>query len=312
MRRRLALPALLVSLLLVAAACSNGSSSSDGGGGNAAAAESPAAEPTTTEPEADSEVEAIAADCDGVTSTYRDVRSANADLPAPELTVTCAADVVHVETNAIPDYPYVQTTPGDLEARDATFEIPVTPTEANTPGEIPRVGPSAVAIDGVPIFGPTEATGGDVLSLNGALSECGSHNGPPGFHLHLFGWADDVQCIYTAEEVESGSQLVGWSLDGYPIMSGVVCVDDECSETEQLESSWQLTDESLFASDTWSAHSYVEGSGGLDECNGRVDEDGQYRYYTTPTFPYYMGCYRGELLDASGAGSAGLGGGQMP
>jgi hypothetical protein len=184
----------------------------------------------------------------------------------------------------------------------------VTPTETDSPGEIPLVGPSAVAIDGVPIFGPTEATGGDVLSLNGALSECGSHNGPPGFHMHLFGWADGVECLYSADAVESGPQLVGWSLDGYPIMSGVVCVDDDCTETEQLESSWQLTDESLFASDTWSAHSFVEGSGDLDECNGRVDEDGQYRYYTTETFPYFMGCYRGELLDTSGAGGAGLGG----
>jgi hypothetical protein len=185
----------------------------------------------------------------------------------------------------------------------------VTPTETDSPGEIPLVGPSAVAIDGVPIFGPTEATGGDVLSLNGALSECGSHNGPPGFHMHLFGWADGVECLYSADAVESGPQLVGWSLDGYPIMSGVVCVDDDCAETEQLESSWQLTDEALFASDTWSAHSYLEGSGDLDECNGRVDEDGQYRYYTTETFPYFMGCYRGELLDSSGAGGAGLGAG---
>jgi hypothetical protein len=243
-----------------------------------------------------------------MTSTYRAVTSANADLPDPELTVTCADGVVHVETNAIPDYPYVQTTPGDLEARDATFEIPVTPTEADEPGEVPRVGPSAVAIDGVPIFGPTEATGGDVTSLQGALSDCGSHNGPPGFHMHLFGWADGVQCLYTAEEVESGPQLVGWSLDGYPIMSGVVCEDGDCSTTKQLESSWQLTDESLFATDTWSAHSYVEGSGDLDECNGRVDDDGQYRYYTTTTFPYFMGCYRGELLDTSGAGGAGPGG----
>ena len=304
MRRHLALFALLAAVALVAAACSSG-----GGDDGASAADTPSttAERSTTTT-AETDAGASTASCDSVTSTYRAVTSANADLPDPELTVTCADGVVRVETNAIPDYPYVQTTPGDLEARDATFEIPAAPIDADSPGEIPRVGPSAVAIDGVPIFGPTEATGGDVTSLQGALSDCGSHNGPPGFHLHLFGWAEGVQCLYTAEEVESGPQLVGWSLDGYPIMSGVVCSDDDCTATEQLESSWQLTDESLFATDTWSAHSYVEGSGDLDECNGRVDDDGQYRYYTTTTFPYFMGCYRGEVLESSGEGGAGLGG----
>jgi YHYH protein len=305
MRRRLALPALLTVLALVAAACSGGGD--DGDASPAADTSSTTAERVTTTT-AETPADPATGTCDSVTPTYRAVTSANADLPNPVLTVTCDDGVVHVETNAIPDYPYVQTTPGELEARDATFEIPVTPTDAEIPGEIPRVGPSAVAIDGVPIFGPTEATGGDVLSLQGALSDCGSHNGPPGFHMHLFGWADGVQCLYTADDVDSGPQLVGWSLDGYPVMSGVACTDDDCTTTEQLESSWQLTDESLFATDTWSAHSYVEGSGDLDECNGRVDDDGQYRYYTTTTFPYFMGCYRGELLDTSGAGGAGLGG----
>ena len=90
------------------------------------------------------------------------------------------------------------------------------------------------------------------------------------------------------------------------------CADDACNSTKQLTSSWQLTDESLFASDTWSAHSYVEGSGDLDQCNGRVDDDGQYRYYTTTSFPYYLGCYRGDLLDDSGAGGPGGGMGPPP
>ncbi|OWY62084.1 hypothetical protein B7486_60315, partial [cyanobacterium TDX16] len=75
------------------------------------------------------------------------------------------------------------------------------------------------------------------------------------------------------------------------------------------------TDESLFASDTWSAHSYVEGSGDLDECNGTVLEDGSYAYFTTDEFPYVLGCYRGEVdLTASGGGlpEGAPGGGQPP
>ncbi|MEQ1874594.1 MAG: YHYH protein [Ilumatobacteraceae bacterium] len=248
-------------------------------------------------------------DCDTIIATFRAVESANPDLADPSLVVTCDGDDVVVQTNSMPDYLYIEASPGDPEASDLTFRIPLTPVVAGTPGDIPALGPSAVAINGVAIYGPTEATGGDVLSLVGALSECGSHNGPTGFHMHLFLWADGVDCLYDAALVESNSAgQVGWSLDGYPIMSGFTCVDAACSEVRQLVSSWQLTNDSLFASDTWNAHSYVEGSGDLDQCNGRTDADGQYRYYTTPTFPYFMGCYRGEVAADAGGGMGGMGG----
>ena len=82
---------------------------------------------------------------------------------------------------------------------------------------------------------------------------------------------------------------MGSAADVYPIMSGTVCADASCSSVKQLTSSWKLTDSSLFASDTWSAHSYEAGSGDLDKCNGRTESDGQYRYYTTTTFPYTLG-----------------------
>ena len=221
----------------------------------------------------------------------------------------CEEDAVAVTSNGIPDYTYVETSPGSPAAQDLTFEIPVEATEASEPADIARLGPVAVAVDGVPIYGPTEGTGGDVLSLEGGLSDCGSHNGPTGFHIHLFGSKTGVDCLYSADEVAAGSALVGWSPDGYPIMSGVVCADDACTKTEQLESSWSLTDDTLFATDTWSAHRYNEGSGDLDRCNGRTDADGQYRYYTTTTFPYVLGCYHGEVaegaLPAAGGGPGG-------
>lgn len=248
-------------------------------------------------------------DCDAITATFRAVESANPDLADPSLVVTCDGDDVVVQTNSMPDYLYIEASPGDPEPSDLTFRIPRVPVVAATPGDIPALGPSAVAINGVAIYGPTEATGGDVLSLVGALSACGSHNGPTGFHMHLFLWANGVDCLYDAAVAEAGGGVqVGWSLDGYTIMSGMVCVDDACTSTQQLTSSWQLTNDSLFASDTWSAHTYVEGSGDLDQCNGRVDADGQYRYYTTPTFPYFMGCYRGEVAADAGGGMAGIGG----
>ncbi len=252
---------------------------------------------------------ATANDCASVIATFRAVESANPDLADPSLVTSCDGTVVSVQTNSMPDYLYIEASPGQPEASDLTFRIPLTPEVAATPSDVALLGPIAVAINGVAIYGPTEATGGDVLSLVGALSECGSHNGPTGFHMHLFLWAAGVDCLYDATDVEAGGSLqVGWSLDGYPIMSGLVCADDACSSTHQLTSSWQLTNDSLFASDTWNAHSYVEGSGDLDQCNGRVDADGEYRYYTTPTFPYFLGCYRGTVAADAGGGLNGIGG----
>ncbi|MBX3100328.1 MAG: YHYH protein [Salinibacterium sp.] len=265
--------------------------------------DTPTTAPTATAA-ASGEFAASSGDCAAMAATFRSVVSANPGDEAPTLSADCSGETLVVASNSIPDYLYVATTPEVLRASEQTVSIAVNPVEAATPSAVPMLGTIAVAVDGVAIYGPTEATGGDVLSLVGALSECGSHSSPVQFHLHLFGWADGVDCLYSATEAESGKSIVvGWSPDGYPIMSGLVCADAACTSTTQLTSSWQLTDSSLFASDTWSAHSYVAGSGDLDQCNGRVDADGQYRYYTTTTFPYFLGCYHGVVADGAIVGS---------
>merc|ERR1711990_108259 len=50
----------------------------------------------------------------------------------------------------------------------------------------------------------------------------------------------------------------------------------------------------------------------MDICGGKMDADGIYRYYTTPDFPYYLQCYRGETSSTTGGtmfeGSCGLNG----
>ncbi len=241
--------------------------------------------PEVSEPE---ENTASGLDCDAVAASFATNGSVNANLADPVSEAVCNGDSIVVTSNGIPDYTYIGTSPGDPRAQDHTFTIPATPVIADEPSDVARLGPVAVALNGVPIYGPTEGTGGDVLSLGGGLSECGSHNGPTGFHLHLFSTSDATDCIFTPVEAASGPQLFGYAFDGYPIYTG----------NDQYTSSWELTDASLFASDTWSAHSYVEGSGDLDQCNGRIDQNGNYGYYTTDTFPYVLGCYHGEVDEA--------------
>ncbi len=233
--------------------------------------------------------------CEEIAAVFTTKGSANSNLAEPESSATCSDDMVTVTANGIPDFTYIGTSPGDPNAQNLVFSFPATPIVAAETTAIPLLGSMAIATNGVPIYGPTEGTGGDVLSLGGALSECGSHNGPTGFHMHLMGTSSSTDCMFTPEEVASAPQLVGYAFDGYPIYSG----------NDQYTSSWELTDSSLFATDTWAAHSYVAGSGDLDECNGLTDAGGNYAYYTTDTFPYVMGCYQGEVTLATGGGNGG-------
>ena len=294
----------ILSLALIAGACS--SDDSETSVAEAADSETSVADESTTNTEVEDEaataedteqVTASAdASCADIAALFVTGASANPDLADPEVNGTCDGDSIVVTSNGIPDYTYIETSPGSPRANDYTFTIPATPTMADTVTDVPNLGTAAITLGGLPIYGPTEGTGGDVLSL-GNLAECGSHNGPTGFHIHLILTSDNTDCLFTPAEVAAEPQLVGYAFDGYPIYTGI----------DQYTSSWELTDESLFATDTWAAHSYVEGLGDLDQCNGLTDADGNYAYYTTAAFPYVIGCYSG-VVDLAAAGAGGGGG----
>ena len=235
----------------------------------------------------------IAFTCDEIATKFVTLGSANADLPDPVINAACVDDTVVVTANGIPDFPYIQTSPGNPEAMDLEYSIPATPVLADAVSDIPALGAIGVAVNGIPIYGATEGTGGDVFSLAGGFTECGGHNGPTGYHYHTFDTTGSDYCRFTEAEATAEPQLFGYAFDGYPIYSG----------NSQYTSSWYLADASLFATDTFSAHVYAAGSGDLDQCNGRTDEDGNYAYYTTEGFPYTLGCYRGIVdIETGGTG----------
>lgn len=106
-------------------------------------------------------------------------------------------------------------------------------------------------------------------------------------------------------------RIARYALDGFPLMAPYECTDDDCSELKKLESSYvQISDPTL--GNSWDAHEYIEGHGDLDACNGKFGDDGQYRYYATDTFSYFIGCYKGEVDVASQGGAAGAGNGGPP
>lgn len=256
------------------------SATETGGGTTAATAETQSSE--TGEGE-DSTGAVTPASCEEVAGLFVSLGSANPDLPDPFVQAECADGTVTVMSNSIPDFPYVQTTPGVPSEIEATYTFPATPTVAETPAPVPAIGAVAVAVNGLPIFGPTEGPGGDVLSGPDPenFTNCGGHNGPGAYHFHMFEVEGADRCRFSEGD---GRVVFGYAFDGYPIYGGF-----------DYTSSYELTDESLFGTDTWAAHTYVEGLGDLDECNGLTDENGNYGYYATETFPYIIGCFRGDV-----------------
>lgn len=109
----------------------------------------------------------------------------------------------------------------------------------------------------------------------------------------------------------TGLALVAWARDGFPIYAryGFIDAADASSGTRKLNPSWQKKttadpgrpSTSTFPMGTFTQdYEYVEGSGDLDECNGRFGvtpefPSGTYHYYITETFPFIQRCIKGTL-----------------
>jgi hypothetical protein len=105
--------------------------------------------------------------------------------------------------------------------------------------------------------------------------------------------------------------LIGWAADGFPIYAryGYSAADDASSELKVVVGSYQLVSEisdSRPSTDTYSLgtfaqdYEYLEGSGDLDECNGRIGvtpefPEGRYHYYATDSYPFFQRCVTGAL-----------------
>lgn len=214
---------------------------------------------------------------------------ANSAYANPELIVTCTEDMMIVESNGIPNFEFVRITPNEMQAQNHVWEIPLNPVMAEETSDIPLLGTVAFSVNGLPIYGPNEAPMNDYGDpyLDGLLDYCGGHiGGMNDYHLHTV-----PSCIFEDYDGSVGL-VVGYSLDGYPILAPFLCTDESCTETIELTSSWERTSD---VTNAWEAHEFIEGSGDLDQCNGMTMDDGSYAYFATDTFPYVLGCYVGEI-----------------
>ncbi|MEL0336710.1 MAG: YHYH protein, partial [Euryarchaeota archaeon] len=265
---------------------------------------------------------------------------------------------ITITSNGLPDHDF-ESTLACSEANDCTrgqnyqWNIPRSPTndtsgghdatncpEANGDYECaPALGDVAIAINGVPFYGPEDGPGGDAVASqhdiyeedrqNIELGVCHGHSGREGtFHYHA-----DANCLHwhpedgktildydistpaaVAQNTANGSHspVIGVAMDGYPIY-GLLGYDDQMNVVE-MKSSYKLK-EGETGYNGIDDYVYDQGLGHLDVCNGHFGPtpdfpDGIYHYHSTMMngvgemgFPYFLLCYHGEtFLDEGGGG----------
>jgi hypothetical protein len=212
--------------------------------------------------------------------------------PDPVLLATCTDSSFTVQSNGIPNFEFVISNPNQLKAQNYNFSLPRNPSFAASTTAVPLGGSIGITINGLPIFGPTEAPNDGYKDpyLNGILDYCNGHPAQRGdYHLHAR--PNTTACI---ADISVVGQVLGYAFDGFPIVGPYSCTDASCTSKKKLLSSWRVkTGVNAQTSPAWDAHEYVAGLGDLDKCNGYTRSDGSYAYVATDSFPYFVGCYKG-------------------
>ncbi|WP_444946114.1 YHYH protein [Microbulbifer sp. VTAC004] len=207
--------------------------------------------------------------------------------------------------------------PHRIETQRYKYRIPATPKVAAqvTPVTLQNFG---IGINGVP-FDPSAAEWylGNrgpwrYEALSGAVSlgvdDNFAHVQPSGaYHYHGLPTGLLARLQVTSEH---HSPLIGWAADGFPIYALYGFQDGQNSESgvAKMRSSYQVKAgqrpagsnqpggyyDGTFVAD----YEYVEGSGSLDECNGRFVHspdfpEGTYAYFLTEEWPIIPRCYKG-------------------
>ena len=296
-----------------------------------------------------------------------DLTTSNTENHQCEVSITLNETHLIINTNGLPNHDFESTLAcsgggGDCAAPQSyTWSIPRSPVndtagghdstdcpEANGDKECaPDRGAVAVSINGVPIFGPEDAPGGDAVAAeHGAYNEdrqpielgiCHGHAAQGGtYHYHADGncmhWhpkdGESIENDYDESTIQAiaqntydgnHSKVIGVAFDGYPIY-GFWGYDDQMNVVE-MRSSYELKDGETGYNGI-DDYKYTEGLGHLDQCNGHFGPtpefpQGIYHYHSTMQngdgemgFPYFLICYHGEadMSSDTGAGQGGGGG----
>jgi len=238
---------------------------------------------------------------------------------------------LHVASNGIPNHQVGRFpnrgNPHSIRPQKYDFELPEDPKPAETITSIyftSRFGPPnmpfGVAVNGV-LFDPGTAEfwqgdrsrGWNYEALGGAvplgIDENFAHVQPQGAY-HYHGIPEQLLKELGLDSTKH-SPLVGWAADGFPIYCIYAHGDpvDPKSEIVPLRSSFRLKEGDRPGGDKgpggkydgtfFQDYDYVQGSGDLDECNGRFCKtpeypEGTYAYFMSKEWPVIPRAFRGQ------------------
>lgn len=227
----------------------------------------------------------------------------------------------YVVSNGIPvthgEFPNSHN-PNSISAQSYSFRMPLGPQLAANTTQITHAMDFGVALDGIP-FDPLTAeywnrdmsSGWNYTAMNDNSPNLGidkndAHVQPNGAY-HYHGIPTDLFNTLTHDTTPSNMVLIGYAADGFPMygLYGYTNANDPTSDLKILTSSYQLKSgtrpsgpggeyDGQFIED----YHYVDGSGDLDQCNGRSGitpeyPNGTYYYVVTNTYPFVSRCFKG-------------------
>jgi len=199
--------------------------------------------------------------------------------PEAALDLSRNGELLEVETNGLPldeptgvfpitasDSVYrYDTNPNPIGPQDLDFEIPLQPQDADRPSCLP-MGMIGFTVTGVAFYSALDDAGRDAAAHE-IQDDCDGHpQANAQYHYH-----NASPCIPGADT----DQVVGWALDGFPILGMRGSDGTELSNQD------------------------------LDACHGREEDvavDGRtydYAYHLTREYPYTLGCFSGKLLPST-------------
>ncbi|MEM6597870.1 MAG: YHYH protein [Cyanobacteria bacterium P01_C01_bin.69] len=254
-----------------------------------------------------------------------------------EVQWSCSDGLRRLVANGVPAHPTGEQFVGDsnpIVTHEVDVAMPLTPVARTGTGQ--RITHTAYSLNGV-LFNP--GTGGRCTSDVTDISECSQRPGSVGEwtiealgqssfdfgedhnHAHVqrggvYHYHGIPEGMLSEENLAGESmQLIGWAMDGFPLYAryGYSDPDSGTGALQAMEPSYQLKatpdpdrpSVDIIPMGTFSEdYEYIEGSGDLDECNGRFAvtpefPEGIYHYYATDTYPFVQRCVKGTPDPAS-------------
>ena len=250
---------------------------------------------------------------------------------------TCSDGTRNLVSNGIPDhetgtFPNAGN-PNLIGVQDIAVSYTLSPIES-TPTELGGpAGAIAYVLNGVKVDPGTGGTcddSGTICDLGAMVGnwriEALGHNSfdfgtddnnahvQPNGEYHYHGMPEGFIALRGGSDQQM--TLIAWAADGFPIYAryGYSEANNANSALKSMTGSYQFVTAISDSRPPVSTYQmgtfvqdweYVEGSGDLDECNGRFGvtpefPEGIYHYYATDSYPFFQRCVKGEVTSAGG------------